>query len=306
MNFNGLFTFYNHEIDTIINKVLDESLVPSIKTETDSRFGLHHYYNAFELIPHDTKDKELLQYSSQLLKYTLENIGSEGQWNHEKIPFQLIQEYQPRLAKLLLFQNNLTLFSELVDWSFINSGSYSRRRDSKFMIIANSLEQMTALVEETNELLPVFWSFWEYLFSKEKEANTQIFGGILLFDFDSWRTSQYEPLLAGKKQQIQEAIGKYQSIRRTLKLIAGIGFTECMPDGIIWIKGLLQNKPLSETDDINYAEKLVISIFYNNTLRTTIKTNRRFQDPFMQLLDQLINTGSASAFLIREDIISTK
>lgn len=54
-----------------------------------------------------------------------------------------------------------------------------------------------------------------------------------------------------------------------------------------------------------FLEKIAYRLFADNNKRIQIKTNKRYSDSFINILDLLINNGSAKSFIIRDDFIAT-
>jgi hypothetical protein len=96
-------------------------------------------------------------------------------------------------------------------------------------------------------------------------------------------------------------------IRSVVRLLSGIGTTVLLPDGIIWLKDVIDNTPdplveLSESNALFYSERLIQKVYYRHL--NEIKAHQELRESYLHFLDIMINLGSSLAFIIRERVIS--
>lgn len=99
-----------------------------------------------------------------------------------------------------------------------------------------------------------------------------------------------------------------------VELLKGIGATELLPEGIIWLVQIL-NQPivllqnglsvsnLFEDRKVFHNLKELIRYVYSNQ-RANVKSSIALKQSFMQLLDLMVSHGSSVAFVLRERIIA--
>jgi hypothetical protein len=107
-------------------------------------------------------------------------------------------------------------------------------------------------------------------------------------------------------KRVAEEIGDHPAVLYSLaKLLneIGSGFVE---DGIVWISGIIErsadldSKEL-EVDTVYYLENLVRGYLLQN--RHKVRTTPQIQHQILAILNFLLERGSATAYLMREDIL---
>lgn len=156
----------------------------------------------------------------------------------------------------------------------------------------------------------VFWSLWECLESKVRNSEKKYFIAQLFLSQPYWNSSadSWEPL-KNKKIYMKHLIvdlGCFD-IKSVLKLLSGIGTQVLLPDGIIWLNGLLEvgirDKNITFDENLlYYCEKVCQRIFEKN--RRAIQVDEDIRNSLLYLLDIMIGLGSSIAFNIREKIIA--
>ncbi|TEB41615.1 hypothetical protein D0809_24605, partial [Flavobacterium circumlabens] len=153
-----------------------------------------------------------------------------------------------------------------------------------------------------------FWILWNYLSHKILTTKTFIFDKTLLLDHRILSLSQKEwAPLESKKDFFETVILEGGDLNSSGRLIAGIGYKELMPDGIIWLAERIKNEWPDNEDWNFYIEKIVIKTYYDGIRRKEVTLSATLRNAFISLLDKLIDeSASSTAYIIRDDFISSK
>lgn len=274
----------------------------------DQRGDFFYAFEVLKVIPPNTLVPELHTYILNLLQFVFNNIDADRGWNGEKIHFELCQRFEMYLAAFMLNQpieHAQKVFDELTKPTFSGElqNSYSRRKD-KF--IEQTLEAVIRGVVQNESLKHSFWLLWEHFLNKTINHGSAYYCDKLLLNHMFFNTdSDWEPI-KGKKPFFEKVIKYVADIDSTAKLIATIGYSELMPDGIIWLSKLISDEWSEDKNTLYYLEKIAIKTFYDPEYRNLIRTSANFRCNFIVILDQLIDIGfSSTAYVIREDLIST-
>lgn len=123
-------------------------------------------------------------------------------------------------------------------------------------------------------------------------------------DIKEWRSLKVREKAFFKR--VAEEIGNHPAVLYSLaKLLneIGSGFVE---DGISWISGIVERTPdldsrELEVNTIYYLENLVRGYLLQN--RYKVRTKPQIQHQILAILNFLLEKGSATAYLLREDIL---
>lgn len=164
-----------------------------------------------------------------------------------------------------------------------------------------------------------FWTAWELLYPSIKklcERKTGRFYGSeavhnYLLAWPYWRQdiTEWRSLKIREKaffKRVAEEIGDHPAVLYSLtKLLneIGSGFVE---DGISWISGIIDRTPdldsrELEANTVYYLENLVRGYLLQN--RHKVRTTPQIQHQVLAILNFLLEKGSATAYLLREDIL---
>ncbi len=101
-------------------------------------------------------------------------------------------------------------------------------------------------------------------------------------------------------------IGHCSSVLYSLsKVINSIG-SNFLEDGILWISGILKKndnlaKDELEVNTIFYIENIIRKYIFKN--RQKIKTTKKIKEDVIIILNFLVERGSVTGYLLREDIL---
>lgn len=302
----------NSKTEELFIEVTKRNLQLNLENKVWDEYPTWTLMETVSIIPYNSSNEDLQRFISLILNYILNNLDVNVRYHDEKIPYKFTQKFQETFAMFLLHQREeraLSYFKELIDWLY--EGTYNPRsyRDKKLEFVEGILKQLLYKVDADHNLISNFWIIWEYFFQKIKGTGVTSFGEILLLDheFWNWEAIHWTPI-KDRKSFFKEAIATVAFIKPTIKLLAGGGFTELMPEGINWFADLLKttNATLEGRLVTFYTEKLIQKVFYNSTIRKQVKSNALLRKNYLYLLDALISEGSSISFLIREDFISAK
>ncbi|WLA73364.1 hypothetical protein QIH77_42420 [Bradyrhizobium diazoefficiens] len=164
-----------------------------------------------------------------------------------------------------------------------------------------------------------FWTTWELFYPTIKKLceykTGRLYGSEAVHNYllawPYWREGlkEWRSLKVREKsffKRIAEEIGDHPAVLYSLaKLLneIGSGFVE---DGISWISGIIERTPELdsrelEVNTIYYLENLVRGYLLQN--RHKVRTTPQIQHQVLAVLNFLLEKGSATAYLLREDIL---
>ena len=290
-------------------KIEAEVNINGLSFETHSHWYLGY---AALIIPQDTKSSVHIQYINTVSMLLLE-IQDKGREKHIDLSQYIHTElnFREYLAQFLLKQpKNISqeLFSGILDYLYRDRDGkpYFRYESTKY--IKELLERI--IIEEDKINSQTFWDLWETLENKIRTTGKRDFLSHLFLSIP-WRASETEDWqpLRQKRFYVRKLIIElgHNDIRSVVRLLSGIGTTVLLPDGIIWLREVINNIPdplveLNESNTLFYSERLIQKVYYRYL--NEIKAHQGLRESYLHFLDILINLGSSLAFIIRERVIS--
>ncbi|SDE34881.1 ATPase family associated with various cellular activities (AAA) [Mucilaginibacter pineti] len=270
--------------------------------------NFYFVFQALKLIPADTTETDLITFYETLLRYLLDHIQGDEDDYRQRFHITHLQQFHKRLAHFLLRQPEEVsgrFFSLLTD-DVYNGDFKNNFRDKKFDLIKGCLETLITetLLEES--LAPSFWFVWHRLAGRILETGIGYFSDKVLLDLIYFKSdaTDWAPI-HGQKALYERFIPQVRNVKSSAKLLASIGFSEMMPEGISWLAGFIGEEWQDEKNTLFWFERIIIRCFYTQEYRKLIKGSSRLRADFIKIVDHLIDkNASASAFLIREDFIS--
>jgi hypothetical protein len=271
----------------------------------DDLIGIH------KLIPYDTNVIKLQDFCLSLLKYILDNLDNKtGEYGvvYNEFDYQAIQDFGEFSAKYILYQkpaSSAIFFETLTDRVFESSGAIKLKKKT-IEFISQRLEDIH-LAYLQDESRSQYWVLFEKFIDKCTIKKVFVFEEQLLFNrpiFDSFEFNGNP--LSGKKMLFLDFIRSGADLSKSVKFISGIGFTEMMPDALEVISDRISGESVWN-DETYYFDKLIIQAFHDSVYRKRLQSHFKLRKSFIEILDFLINkTGSASAYIIREDFVFSK
>ncbi|CAC9974433.1 ATP-binding protein [Flavobacterium panici] len=309
-NYDKILNDYNSAINKIMYKVATGEAPLQIDFPDYEKNGSDWLFEALKLVPPDTNLKILHDYHKQLLNFIFENLTRHSDSFDDRLHYSLQQLFHQKFAQFLLNQpENIAIehFKMLIDWAYIE-GSRRTYGNKKYDFVEKCLEELINQLTIDESKSNNFWVLWNYLSHKILTNKTFIFDKILLLDHRILALSQKEwTPLEGKKDFFGTVILGGGDLNSSGRLIAGIGYNELMPDGIIWLAERIKNEWPDNEHWNFYLEKIVIKTYYDGIKRKEVTLSAALRNSFILLLDKLIDeSASSTAYIIRDDFISTK
>ena len=301
---------YNCRIKVIMEKIGEEKTPTQIVIPEYHSSGSDWLFEALKLVPEDTDRTILRDYYRSLLNFIFKSLMEDSGSYDNRLHYSLQQLFHEKFALFVLSQPEsiaLEQFQELIDWAYIE-GSKHKFSNSKYDFVEKCLEEIINQVIKDESKSDIFWILWNYLSSKCLSTKSFFFSKAVLLNHRILSLSQNEwsPLL-NKKHFFESIILDGGDLTSAGRLIAGIGYQELMPDGIIWLSERIKNEWPYNKDWNFYLEKIIIHTYYEGEQRKKVTASTNLRKAFISLLDKLIDeTGSSTAYIIRDDFISSK
>ena len=169
-------------------------------------------------------------------------------------------------------------------------------------ILANSNDESL-----NNKLINNFWEIWSYFFEKIRSSNQSYFISTLLLDIKWKSASVHWKALDGKKDVYYAMVKEFGKIKTQsiVNVLSTAGEKTMLPDGISWLVEIFKTDISSTTTLMSQsAERLIKRLFYNHI--STIKANKRLIEDYLWILNKMVDYGSSTAYLFRENVITYK
>ncbi len=159
-----------------------------------------------------------------------------------------------------------------------------------------------------------FWILWNVFYEMIPESGNHPLIDKLMFDVrfllfdDKSVPNEYGWFVLENQKEFYKKIllgkGKHH-ISSALKVFSTIGNKAFMPDGISWIVEVLKTNPdLCKCLMTPHADRMIKRLFYDHI--SMIKSNRRFIEDYLWVLDKMVELGSSDAYFVRENVITYK
>jgi hypothetical protein len=308
--YNEISNIYSTILDQIMEEIIQDTAPSNFENLDFETSRTDYLFEALKIIPANTHYEILRDYYVTLLHMILENVNNNFESYNDKIHYSLQQLFQQKFALFLLTQPGdiaLNHFKKLIDWCYTPElkGRFSNKR---YEFAEKCLDEIIQQLIDDESKSSQFWLLWDYLLQKSLENKNFIFDSKLLLNYQFIPTSKYDWIpLKGKKYFFETLILEGGDLYSAVKLIAGIGFNELMPDGIIWLAERISNEWPDKEYWTFYVEKIVIQTYYDSARRKEIMETAKFRNAFISVLDKLLdNSASSTAYIIRDDFISSK
>ncbi|WP_428330302.1 hypothetical protein [Mucilaginibacter sp.] len=292
--------------DSWRNEVLEQVVAGTIKAPELIDATLDHgvqwlLKDALQITPRNTADTGQQEFVKQLLDQHFA-VSAQPTYHQRDEFFQNRITMRIFYAGYLLNQpadRALILFNELLGRSDLTAAKFER--DSVNGYIFDILKQMIRTIDGTT--IESFWKLWDRLRVWTIGTKSLLYFDLLFLDLDWTENSENWWVLDGKKAMYKEFIFNYgfNRINVTVKFLAGIGFRQFMPESIQWVaQMLLSDKVL----DLKIGEKFVQKAFFDQG--EVIKADEQLKASYLSIIEKLISWGSPLAYLLREELITSK
>ncbi len=330
--------FYGYQDENTLNEVLkkEEEFVQQISSEKNLKFDLSEIdleksegyllARAFVITPYDSTNNDFESFIKHFIPILTSDLQHEKNYSYNRdkekrqIHSQSVLDAEFYLAELLLKANSelaKSVLDLIIDPIYQLGLRSFRGRDDLFEfsskipeyviyklddIIANSTD------EDLNQLLIAnFWSLWLHFFDKIKASSKQYFLATLFLDI-KWNetATHWKPLES--KRDIYHSMVKDLGMHKTNSIInvfSTIGEKTFLPESISWLVEIFKSEE-STTVTLLYpsAERMIKRLFYNHISK--IKNDKALIDDYVWILNRMVDLGSSTAYLFRENVITYK
>lgn len=290
-------------------------------------------FRAFLILPSNNAEELFLQFIKKITLIITEELqlDEERYYNRRdrqrKIDRAAIIRSEPFLADIIL-HNEPEFSKEIIDLLLhpILSNAELIRINAKelYKFINGVFEFLVLKVSDSENQNPLpsnygmdlknFWEIWEYLYAiiktsiKKPFMSTLLFDiRFLLFDYHGKPIEREWKSLDNKKDfyylMIKE-VGEYY-LETIMNVFSIVGEKTFLPQGLTLVVELLKRNPSQKITLISTAgERFVKKLFYNHI--SAIKSSKTFVNDFVWMLNEMVDLGSSSAYLFRENVITYK
>jgi hypothetical protein len=295
----------NHkaELERILNNEITYDELPALET-VDERVLV----TGFSLLPLRTEDehhKTFVKCVCELLSKRLLDRDKE-----ERFDYALRHRFFDKLAYFVLTSEKSDI------------PTYLRPFLEHFKGSREMADVLSAFVSAEDKLhqYDQFWTSWELFYPSIKTLCERVSGGRFyasnvvhnyLLAWPYWRKDArvWRSLKAREKaffKKVADEIGGHPAVLYSLSKLLneiGGGFVE---DGIAWICGIIERTPdlasrELEVNTVYYLENLMRGYLLQN--RHKVRTVPQIQHQVLTNLNFLLEKGSATAYLLREDVL---
>ena len=294
----------NHtaEIESVINNQITYDQLPALDT-VDERTLV----TGFSLLPLGTEDehhRSFVRGVCELLSKRLLDRNKE-----ERFDYILRSRFFEKLAHFVLMSDKGDI------------QGYLRPFLGHFRVFREAADLFSAFVSAEDKLhqYDQFWASWELFYPSikelcEREGSRSYSRGVVhnyLLAGPNWRKDarEWHSLKVREKaffRKVSEEIGDHPAVLYSISKLLneiGNGFVE---DGIGWISGIIERTPdlasrEQEVNTVYYLESLVRGYVLQN--RSKVRTTPQIQHQVLTILNFLLEKGSATAYLLREDVL---
>jgi len=261
--------------------------------------------SAFELIPPNTQYEDHKAFLNIFLPLCSRELGKD----RDGVDYYVKSGFMNRFAYFILCSSKDEICAYLRP--FVDN--FSDLRDMA------QLFQEFILVEDTLKHYDEFWIVWNTFYdcivkTCEKRGsrfytNELIHNYLLAWPY--WRSDvrEWHTLKEREKgfyKRVSEDIGHHPSVLYSISKVLNEVGSSFINDGVIWISNILQKNPQYastelETNTIYYIENIMKRYIFNN--RQNIKATLSLRRHVIFILNFLLEKGSTTGYLLREDIL---
>lgn len=291
---------HENEIEKIISNSVTYEDLPDL-----NELDLDTLKTAFELLPLKTKNED----HKKFLNYIFPTFSKKLFIDDDRTDYTLKHRFLEKFAYFILTSKKEEIKTYLKP--FLDDFSSSKDMADFFSEFVSAEDKLNQYEE--------FWIVWElfypkivrickdersYHYTKEIVHNYLLARPYWREDAKEWHTLKDREKLFFKK--VAEDIGSHPAVLYSIsKLLNDIG-SNFREDGVFWISNIIQKnqnmftKEL-EINTIYYIENLVRGYILKN--RHKVKRTPKIQKQIIVILNFLLEKGSVTGYLLREDIL---
>ena len=285
---------YGNDIEKFISSPLQ------IEELDTSKYSLEDLEIAFQLVPHDTTNKSLIEFVSKILPVFAEALLQAD----KKIDYSLRHRIFKRFAYFILFRESKEVHKHIQP--FVENFTTSEEMASLLEEIIGAQDRVVRYEQ--------FWIIWESFYEKIQSvlsfksyhSSKVVHNYLLAWNWWNETANSWHSLKEREKVFYRKAvndIGHHPSVLDSVaKLLNEIG-SGFLNEGIFWISDMVEKNKENELE-VNttyYLEKIIRKYIYLN--RTKIKQDVKIKNKILIVLNFLIEHSSVNAYLLREDIL---
>jgi len=291
---------YDKELENIISDKITYEDLGSL-----NQLSLNILNTAFELLPLKTENEDHKKFLNTIFPIFSQKLFM----NHDRNEYNTKHRFLEKFAYFVLTSSREEIEKYLKP--FIDNFSNSRE-------MANFFQEFIFVKDKLNRY-EEFWIVWNAFYGKIVDlckdsrsryyANEIIHSYLLAWqywkeDAKEWHTLKEKEKLFYKK--VTQDIGHCPAVLYSIaKVLNDIG-SNFLEDGIFWVSDILQRNK-----NLFYEELEINTIFYiENIVRRYILTNRqkikkilKLKKDIVSILNFLVERGSVTGYLLREDIL---
>lgn len=264
--------------------------------------------SAFSLLPLTTRDAHHKAFVIELASMMAERGKRRGRDREERFDFGTRHRFLHKFAYFVLS----------ADRSDIRAYVQPFIENFKTIDYAEEVFQEFVGAEDRLNQYDTFWEVWELFYpcivalckrSADLHSSSVVHNYLLAWPW--WRkgAKEWHSLREREKgffQRVANDIGSHPAVLYSLaKLLNEIG-SEFASDGIFWVSAILERSgdladEELETNTIYYLENLVRAFVLRN--RHKVRTTSQIKGAILVILNFLLERGSVTAYLVREDVL---
>lgn len=294
---------YEQEITQVLrNELTPAKLPPSADANIDA------LVTAFSILPLGTKELHHKAFAIELTAMMAKRVKRTSRHGEEEVDFNTRHRFLQKFA----------LFVISADRADIQSFVQPLVEGFKTIGYTEDIFQEFVSAEDKLNKYDAFWEVWELFYpcilalcqgSAHFHSSSTVHNYLLAWPW--WRkdAKEWHSLKEREKeffQRVARDIGSHPAVLYSLaKLLNEIG-SRFASDGIFWVSEILErgvspaNEKL-ETYTIYYLENLVRGFVLRN--RHKVRTTPQIKAAILVILNFLIEQGSVTAYLVREDVL---
>jgi len=291
---------YENEIEKIVSNRITYNELGDL-----AKLDLETLKTAFELLPFRTENPDHKKFFYVILPIFSEKLFTDD----ERVDYSIKHRFLEKFAYFVL--NSKKDEIEIYLKPFVDNFRGSQYTAYFFQVFVSAEDRLNQYEE--------FWIVWNAFYGKIVEISkrrshnhytNQILNNYLLA-WPYWKEDarEWHSLKDREKSfynKVAEDMGYHPSVLYSIsKILNDIG-SKFIDEGIIWISNILEKNEnlISEelqTNTIYYLENIMRRYILTN--RHTIRTSKHIKDRIIIILNFLVERGSITGYLLREDIL---
>lgn len=191
---------------------------------------------------------------------------------------------------------------DFIENEWLNSANSLNITYDRNSPITNIFSHYCYLVRKENK--DKFWELWEIMLEWYKLHKAPIVLSALLLDFKLMNPKLLNnwEVIKDEKEHINKILAELNNDTQNLipKLLCRIGFNELLPDSLRYIDRNILKQSSNNPNNYVIWENAVEDLYDNSIQRDVIRNDQTLTKAYVEILNGLINNGSAIAYIIRD------